>query len=148
MIYGWTKDENGNIIGDFPGEELCSMVTDFGCGAYLYWSSGRWRPEDNASKLAREVNKRPIGKVVAATYGASVVAAAFAPVIEACAANPRACAALVTIGSLLAEFVETVSKLDHPPPSTIRTMNLMVAMRARNSTHFRSSNPLMIYEEH
>ena len=79
MIYGWTKDANGNIIGDYPGEELCTLGP---LGSCLYWnlSSGKWRPEDNATKLARAVNKTGIQSVAnpctpAAWYLASAGAA-------------------------------------------------------------------------
>jgi len=81
MIYGFHDDAGGNIIGDYPGEELCSMVTDFGCGAYLYWSSGKWRPEENASKLGRALNNAGIQSVanpcsVGLFYAASAIGGA------------------------------------------------------------------------
>jgi hypothetical protein len=32
---GWTKDANGNVLGDYNGEELCTLGPLGGCG---YWN--------------------------------------------------------------------------------------------------------------
>jgi RHS repeat-associated protein len=116
MIYGWTKDANGNIIGDFPGEELCTLGP---LGSCLSWnlSLGKWKPEDNASRLAREVNQRPIGKFVAATYGGSLAAGALVPVLEACAANWRACTAAALIATELAHYLASPFEEDQVVPT-------------------------------
>ena len=79
MIYGWTKDAAGNIIGDFPGEELCTLGP---LGTCLYWnlSARKWQQQDNATKLANAVNKTGVQSLanpctLAAWYLASAGAA-------------------------------------------------------------------------
>ena len=77
---GWTKDTAGNVIGDFPGEELCTLGP---LGSCLYWnlSARKWLPQDNASKLGEAINKTGVQSLanpctVVAFYGSSAVAGA------------------------------------------------------------------------
>jgi RHS repeat-associated protein len=110
---GWTKDANGNVLGDYNGEELCTLGP---LGSCLYWSlSGKWLPEDNASKLAREVNKRPVGKFVAATYGGSLAAGAGAEVCMLL--GVRGCTAVVLTGAELLHYLVSPFEEDQVVPT-------------------------------
>jgi hypothetical protein len=53
MIYGWTKDPNGNILGQGNGEQLCPVS-----GACLYWDSWSYLWEDKPTWILRQAGAR------------------------------------------------------------------------------------------
>lgn len=75
MIYNVTLDEAGNVIGQYPGEELCTLGA---VGVCLYWNPSTldWQPEDNAILLGRAVRTTGVQTLAnpcaaALWYGAS-----------------------------------------------------------------------------
>ncbi|MGH9690164.1 MAG: hypothetical protein ACRD4C_03530 [Candidatus Acidiferrales bacterium] len=78
IIDNWTTDQNGNVIGETPNEQLCGVFS-----VCMYWDTigGEWNPteRDEASTLANTVNKTGIQSLanpcsVGLFYGASAVA--------------------------------------------------------------------------